>query len=332
MKPMPPPRHTVRLKNTGRGRADMSRAGRSILKGAYEALEYATGRRDGFVAHVPEEVDVAAIRDRLGLSQGEFAARFGFMPDALKNWEQGRRRPEGPARALLCLIEREPELVRRTLGRTDAEAEIRNIVGESEYISMAQGRPPFEFALIDLPSDHEIDGGLVTESQVIQTILHNRRLGSRTKVFRATSEDGFSKISRPYKDLRFVHLATHGSAEGISLIGTHMSWSDVANKLKQIAPVLPKNRQRVLCLSCCHSGEGYRRMKSDLSGHFTGVYYFAEDKIAFSTAMTVWSMFYLKKRSSRPAAKIAKSINNFFEEDEDIIRYGRISRLTRLLA
>jgi putative transcriptional regulator len=93
----------------------MSKSGQSILKGARQALAYAKGRRKGFVAHVPDHVDVASIRKRLGLSQGEFAARFGFKLDALQNWEQGRRRPEGAARALLRVIEREPEAVRRAL-------------------------------------------------------------------------------------------------------------------------------------------------------------------------------------------------------------------------
>jgi putative transcriptional regulator len=93
----------------------MSQAGESILRGAHQALAYARGARDGFTAHVPEEIDVRAIRTRLGLSQGEFAARFGFRLDALQNWEQGRRRPEPAARAFLRVIEREPEAVLRAL-------------------------------------------------------------------------------------------------------------------------------------------------------------------------------------------------------------------------
>jgi putative transcriptional regulator len=93
----------------------MSRAGQSILRGARQALAYAQGARDGFVAHVPEEVDVATIRKHLGLSQGQFAARFGFKLDAVQNWEQGRRRPDGAARAFLRVIEREPDAVQRAL-------------------------------------------------------------------------------------------------------------------------------------------------------------------------------------------------------------------------
>jgi len=95
----------------------MSKSGESILRGARQALAYAQGVREGFVAHVPEKVDVAAIRKRLGLSQAEFAVRFGFRLDAVQNWEQGRRRPEGAARAFLRVIEREPAAVQRALGK-----------------------------------------------------------------------------------------------------------------------------------------------------------------------------------------------------------------------
>jgi putative transcriptional regulator len=93
----------------------MSKGGQSILRGAREALAYVQGARAGFVAHVPEEVDVAAIRKRLGMSQGDFAAQFGFKLDAVQNWEQGRRRPDGAARAFLRVIEREPDAVQRAL-------------------------------------------------------------------------------------------------------------------------------------------------------------------------------------------------------------------------
>jgi len=73
--------------------------GESILRGAREALAYPKGERAGFVAHVPDVLDVKAIRARLGLSQVDFAVRFGFDVRAVENWEQGRRQPERPARA-----------------------------------------------------------------------------------------------------------------------------------------------------------------------------------------------------------------------------------------
>ena len=61
------------------------------------------------------DVDVQAARRRLGMSQPAFAAAFGVALPTLRKWEQRVRRPEGPARVLLRVIEREPEAVRRAL-------------------------------------------------------------------------------------------------------------------------------------------------------------------------------------------------------------------------
>jgi putative transcriptional regulator len=58
---------------------------------------------------------VKAVRKRLGMTQPEFAARFGIPVGTLRDWEQKRRRPEGPARVLLTVIDREPEAVKRAL-------------------------------------------------------------------------------------------------------------------------------------------------------------------------------------------------------------------------
>jgi putative transcriptional regulator len=63
----------------------------------------------------PAKVDVRAVREKLHLSQSEFAARFGFTAAAVRQWEQGRRQPHGPARVLLTIIAREPKAVRRAL-------------------------------------------------------------------------------------------------------------------------------------------------------------------------------------------------------------------------
>jgi putative transcriptional regulator len=60
-------------------------------------------------------IDVRAMRRRLGLSQAAFAAKFGFQPATLRNWEQGRTRPDGPARVLLTVIARHPEAVEDAL-------------------------------------------------------------------------------------------------------------------------------------------------------------------------------------------------------------------------
>ena len=62
-----------------------------------------------------EEPDVGAIREAYGLSQEQFAALLGISVRTLQNWEQGRRRPQGPARVLLRVAAKHPEAVLDTL-------------------------------------------------------------------------------------------------------------------------------------------------------------------------------------------------------------------------
>jgi putative transcriptional regulator len=59
--------------------------------------------------------DVAAIRRKTGLSQTAFASRIGVPVATLRNWEQGHRSPQGPARVLLALLDRNPKIVEETL-------------------------------------------------------------------------------------------------------------------------------------------------------------------------------------------------------------------------
>ena len=60
---------------------------------------------------------VKALRQRLGMTQVEFAEAFGLPISTLRDWEQRRSTPDAPARALLRAIEREPETMRRLLAR-----------------------------------------------------------------------------------------------------------------------------------------------------------------------------------------------------------------------
>lgn len=89
----------------------------SILRGLNEALAFAEGTADEsrYVVHIPAEIDVRAIRVRLGMTQQEFAVRFGFSVNTVRHWEQGRRVPEGPTRAYLLVIDREPKAVQKAL-------------------------------------------------------------------------------------------------------------------------------------------------------------------------------------------------------------------------
>jgi putative transcriptional regulator len=89
-----------------------------IKTGLEEAIGIARGEADPatYRVHVPAFVDVKCVRRRLGLSQAQFAHRFGFSVAAVRDWEQNRKTPEGATRAFLLVIDREPEAVRRALG------------------------------------------------------------------------------------------------------------------------------------------------------------------------------------------------------------------------
>lgn len=94
-------------------------AGQEIIGSLKEAIRWAKGEQvSARVSAVPvPKVDVRQVRRRLKLSQAQFAARFGFAPASVKNWEQGRTRPDGPARVLLAVIAKHPEAVQDALGR-----------------------------------------------------------------------------------------------------------------------------------------------------------------------------------------------------------------------
>jgi putative transcriptional regulator len=93
----------------------MSELADSIRRGLEEAIAYARGEPNNVVVHEPKILDVAAIRKKTGMTQEAFAQRFGVSVNTLRHWEQGKRYPEGPARTLLKVIDREPEAVIRAL-------------------------------------------------------------------------------------------------------------------------------------------------------------------------------------------------------------------------
>ena len=88
-----------------------------IVESMKEAVAIARGElaETAYRVHIPERVDVKAIRGRLGLSQTSFAASFGLSLYTLRNWEQGKRQPDPAARAYLKVIEKAPETVKSVL-------------------------------------------------------------------------------------------------------------------------------------------------------------------------------------------------------------------------
>lgn len=95
-------------------------SGRRIVEGMKEAIAIARGElpEESYRVHIPECVDVKAIREHFGLSWASFSARFGLSLHALRNREQGKRHPNPAARA--------PDTVRTVLADKNA--------GESGYV------------------------------------------------------------------------------------------------------------------------------------------------------------------------------------------------------
>jgi putative transcriptional regulator len=57
------------------------------------------------------QIDVKALRSKVGMTQAQFASRFGFSPATLRHWERGDRAPQGPALVLLQVISHNPNAV-----------------------------------------------------------------------------------------------------------------------------------------------------------------------------------------------------------------------------
>ncbi|GJE55907.1 MULTISPECIES: helix-turn-helix domain-containing protein [Methylobacterium] len=88
------------------------------LSALQEADAHAGGETPpGMIVHVPDAVDVAAIRKRTGKAQPAFAASIGVPVATLRQWEHQRRQPQGPARVLLALLDKNPRLVEDILGQ-----------------------------------------------------------------------------------------------------------------------------------------------------------------------------------------------------------------------
>ena len=96
----------------------MSEFFESLERSLLEAIEIAQGKRKPAAIHYVEvpSTNIPAICARTGLSQAEFARSIGVKKATLLNWEQNRRKPDGPARVLLALIDKDPGIVQRVLG------------------------------------------------------------------------------------------------------------------------------------------------------------------------------------------------------------------------
>lgn len=86
-----------------------------LLESVKEARAIIDGEKVPSRIFIYDELDVKSIREQFGLSQAKFAAMLGISIGTLRNWEQGRRKPQGPARVLLRVARKHPEVILDTV-------------------------------------------------------------------------------------------------------------------------------------------------------------------------------------------------------------------------
>ncbi len=95
--------------------------GRELIASMQEAAAIMRGEAEPARVHLPPgSIDVRAMREKLGLSRPAFAERFGLAVAAVRDWEQGLRRPDPAARVLLMVIGRNPDVVAETVAESRA--------------------------------------------------------------------------------------------------------------------------------------------------------------------------------------------------------------------
>lgn len=95
--------------------------GRELIASMQEAVAIVRGEKEPARIHLPPgAVDVRALRERLGVSRPAFAERFGLAVAAVRDWEQGLRRPDPAARVLLMVISRNPDVVAEAVAAAKA--------------------------------------------------------------------------------------------------------------------------------------------------------------------------------------------------------------------
>lgn len=165
----------------------MSKAFEKMKAGLEEALAYAQGTADEskYRVHVPAQINVKAIRTSMDLSQEEFAQRFNLTAARVRDWEQGRSKPDSAARAYLVVIMNERTAVERALSHG-----IASDIPMQKMVTLP-GRPPRVKSLSELmarlakkgrKSDKKITNyGLRSEPKTKGIVIVTKRGGARKR-------------------------------------------------------------------------------------------------------------------------------------------------------
>lgn len=87
----------------------------NLIASIKEAGEIKAGKKKPSRVYEIDPPQIKMVREKLHASQSEFALMIGVSARTLQNWEQGRRQPDGPAKALLRVASRNPEAIREAL-------------------------------------------------------------------------------------------------------------------------------------------------------------------------------------------------------------------------
>lgn len=82
-----------------------------LIESVKQAGDIRNGKREPSRYSTIEEPDVVAIREKYDMTQQEFSSLLGISVGTLRNWEQGRRKPQGPAKVLLKIAEKRPKAI-----------------------------------------------------------------------------------------------------------------------------------------------------------------------------------------------------------------------------
>ena len=115
--------------------------GKEIIQGLEEFKAWKRGevKLKTFEIDMPRAADVPAIRKTLGLSQPEFARFMGVSVATLRNWEQERREPQGPARSLLLVAKKQPAAVIKAFKAADSAPTLK---AHKKAVRSARARAP----------------------------------------------------------------------------------------------------------------------------------------------------------------------------------------------